>query len=80
MTALCVYLGILRSFSEHLFYRLSLGKCLFYVQIAEFQQPDTVRNYFTGVFQAFSTRTRSSYLKAFMYLKSLKIICEEVNL
>ena len=55
--------------------------CFFHVQVAEFQPADTdaVKNYFTGAFQAFYTRVRSSHSKAFIYLKSLKIICEEVN-
>ena len=42
MTASCVYLKILRSFSEHLIYRATLGNCLFYLQVAEFQPPDTI--------------------------------------
>ena len=42
--------------------------------------PDTVKNYFTGAFQAFYARSRSSHSKAFIYLKSLKTVCEEVNL
>ena len=37
MTTLCVYLRILRSFSENLFYRATYFK---------FQPTDTVRNYF----------------------------------
>ena len=37
-------------------------KLLFYVQVAEFQPPDAVKNYFTGAFQAFYTRSRSSHL------------------
>ena len=37
MTALCVYLRILRSFSENRFYRATYFK---------FQPTDTVRNYF----------------------------------
>ena len=77
MTA--VYLWILRSLSEHLFYRATLRNCLFHVQVAEFQQTDTVKNYFTGAFQAFYTRARSSRSKAFISLNALKIICEEVN-
>ena len=28
-------------------------KQLFYVEVAEFQPPDTVKSYFTGAFQAF---------------------------
>ena len=63
------------SFTEHLFFR----NCSLHVQVAEFQPADTVKNYFTGAFQAIYTRTRSSHSKAFIYLKSLKIICEEVN-
>ena len=87
MTASCVYLWILRSFSEHFFYRATLGNCLFHVKVTECQPPDTVKNYFTGAFQAFTrtrsshhTRTRSSHSKVFIYLKSLKTICEEVIL
>ena len=34
---------ILRSFSDHLFYRAPLGNCLFHVQVAEFQPPDTIK-------------------------------------
>ena len=68
----------LRSFSEYLVYRAPLGNCLFHVQAAEFQPPDTVKSYFTSALQAFYTRTRSSQSNAFIYLKSLKIICEEV--
>ena len=53
---------------------------LFHVQVAEFQPPDTVKNYFTGTFQAFYTRSRSSHAKAFTHLKSLKTVCEALNL
>ena len=35
---------ILRSFSDHLFYRAPLGNCLFHVQVAEFQPPDTIKS------------------------------------
>ena len=62
------------------FFRAPLGNCFIHVKVAEFQLPDTIKNYFTGAFQAFYTRTRSSHSKAFIYLKSLKTICEEVNL
>ena len=64
----------------HLFHRAPLGNCLFHLQVTEFQQPHTVKKYFTSAFQAFYTKRRSSYSKASMYLKSLKIIREEVNL
>ena len=70
----------LRSFPDHLFYRAPLGNCLFHLQVAEFQPPHTVKKYFIGAFQVFYTRRRSSCSNAFMYLKSLKIICEEVDL
>ena len=49
---------------------------LFYVQVAEFQPPDTVKNYFTGAFQAFYTKSRSSHSKAFIYLKSAHDQCK----
>ena len=58
------------------------GTRLFLVQVAEFQPPDTAKNYFTDPFQAFYTRSRSIYSKAFIYLKSQKtvkeLICYEV--
>ena len=64
----------------HLFYRAPLGNCLFRVQVAGFQPPDPVKKCFTSAFQAFYRRTGISYSKTFTYLKSLKIICEEVKL
>ena len=67
MPASCVYLWILRSFFR--FYRAPMGNCLFHVQVAEFQPADTVKSYFTGAFQAFYNRTRSSLSQAFIYLK-----------
>ena len=71
MTACCVYLWILRSFSENFFCRAPVGNWLFQVQVAEFQ---TVANYFTCAFQALYARARSSNSKEFIYLKSLKTI------
>ena len=73
--ASCVYLEVFQitSFTP-------LENSLFYVQVAEFQPPDRVKKYFISAFKAFYTRTSSSYSKAFIYLKSMKIICEEVNL
>ena len=44
MTALCVYLRILRSFSKNIFYRATYFT---------FHPPDTVRNYFASAFQGF---------------------------
>ena len=38
------------------------------------------QEYFTSAFQAFYTRAKSSYSKAFIYLKSLKIIRKKVNM
>ena len=66
-------------FSEHVFYIAPLANCLFHVRVAVFQPPDVVKIYFTGRFEAFYTRMRSSHWKAFIYLKSLQIICEEAN-
>ena len=74
-----VNLWIFKIFSEHLFYRASPGNCLFHAHVAGFQPPYTVKNFFTGAFQAFCTIMKSSQSKAFIYLKSPKIICEEVN-
>ena len=58
-----VCLRILENFLEHLFYRAPLGNCLFHVQAAEFQPPDTVKMYFTSAFPAYYTMTTSSHLK-----------------
>ena len=44
---------ILRSFSDHLFYRAPLQDCLFHVQVAEFQLPDTIKNISKGLFKHF---------------------------
>ena len=68
------------TFFRTLVLQSSSGKVLFHVQVAEFQLPDSVKNFFTGAFQAFYIRSRSSHLKAFIYLKSLKTLCEEANL
>ena len=53
MTTFYVYLCILRSFSEHLFYRAPLKNCLFHAQVAEFQPADILKIYSTGAFEAF---------------------------
>ena len=83
VTNSCVYLTILRSFSEHLYHGAPLANCLFHVQVSDFQPPDTVKNYFICAFQAFCTRTISSHSKAFVCLNSWilsvkKLICNEV--
>ena len=65
---------ILRSFSEHDFYRPLLGNCLFYVQVVEFQPTEKVKKYFTDAFQAFSIRTRKKPWK----LSVKKLIRNEV--
>ena len=44
---------ILRSFSDHLFYRAPLGNCLFHVQVAEFQPPDTIKSISQVLFKHF---------------------------
>ena len=65
MTASCVYLWILRCFSDHLFYKALLGNYLSHLQVTKVQPSHTVKKYFTCAFQEFYTR-RSSYSKAFM--------------
>ena len=70
----------LETFFRTLLLYSTTGKRLFYIQVAEFQPPDTVKNYFTGAFQAFYTRSRSIHSKAFIYLKSQKTVCKGVNL
>ena len=57
---------ILRSFSDHLFFRAPLRNSLIHVQVAEFQQPDKIK----------SISQARRYSEAFINLKSLKIICE----
>ena len=57
--------GSAPGFSEHFFYKAPLRNCLFHEQVAEFQPLDTVKKYFTGVSQAFYTRTRSGHSKKF---------------
>ena len=70
---------------EETFFRIFLlqstsAKLLFYVQVSEFQPTDTVKNYFTGAFQAFYTGLRSSNSKTLIYLNFLETVCQEVNL
>ena len=74
MTASCVYLRILRSFSEHLIYRATLRNWLFYLQVTEFQPPDTI----SQVLFKHIIQQRQVPIKR--YWKSLKTIYEEVNL
>ena len=80
---LCLSVNFEKIFRSPLLQSTS-GNCLFYLQVVEFQPPHTVSKYFTCAFQVFYTRRRrrrrSSYSKGFLYLKSMKIICEEVNL
>ena len=74
-----LFLWILKSFSEHLFYTAHLRNYLFHVKVAVFQPANTAKNYLTGAIQVFYTKTRSSHSKALIYLKTLKIIYEDVN-
>ena len=66
---------ILRSFSNHLIFRAPLGNSLFYAQVLEFQPPDKIKNISQALFKHLK-RDVASYSEAFIYLKSLKIICE----
>ena len=59
--------------------QVTSGELLISVQVAEFQPADTVQNYFTSAFEAFDKKTRSRLSKALIFLKYLKIICEEVG-
>ena len=60
------FLRLSVNFLEHLFYTAPLRNYLLHVQVAEFQPVDTVKNFFTGAFQAFYTIARSSHWKAFI--------------
>ena len=42
---------ILRSFSDHLFFRAALGNSLFHIQVAEFQPPDKIRSISQALFK-----------------------------
>ena len=42
---------ILRSFSDHLFFRAPLGNSLFHVQVAEFQPPDKIKSISQALFK-----------------------------
>ena len=64
--SLCLSVNF-QKFFRTCFLQSTSGKLLFHVQVAEFQLPGAVKNYFTGAFQSFYTRTRSSYSKAFIY-------------
>ena len=57
---------ILRSFSDHLFYRAPLGNCLFHVQVAEFQTPDTIKSISQVLFKHFiQTRDAATWRRSF---------------
>ena len=45
---------ILRNFSDHPFYRALLGNCLFHVQVAEFQPPNTIKSISQVLFKYFT--------------------------
>ena len=69
---LCLSVILFICDSQHLFYRWPLGNCLFQVNVAEFQPADTVKNDFTGAFQVFFKRTRSSLSKTYTWKLSIK--------
>ena len=62
------------SFKEH------LGETAILCTSCRISTTNTIKNYFTGAFQAFYTKSRSNHSKAFIYLKSQKTVCEGVNL
>ena len=89
MTTSCVYLWIFHNFLEFfkVFQNNSFKEQLWevaYFMYKNYRIPTTRYSnsqvYLTGAFQAFYTRARSNHWKAFIYLKSLKTVCEEVNL
>ena len=61
MTASCVYLWILRSFSEHLFYRASMGRLQ---EKTSIYSKKLIHRYFPSILS-----TRKSHSKAFILLK-----------
>ena len=78
MTASCVYVWILRNFSENFFYRAPPRNCYFMYKL-QIWTTKYSKKLFHRWFSIFYTRSRSSHSKAFIYLKSLKTVCEEVN-
>ena len=74
---LIIIIIIIISFLELL---VTLGNCLLQVQVPEFEPAETVKDYFTSPIQAFYTRPKSRHSKALIYLESLNIIFNEVNL
>ena len=66
---------ILRSFSDHLFLHHLWETAYFMNKFQNFNH-QIKQKYFTSAFQAINTKTRRSYSEAFIYIKSLKIICE----
>ena len=49
-----LYLSVkFQKFSRTLLLESTSGKLLFYVQVAEYRPAETIKNYFTGAFQAF---------------------------
>ena len=71
MVAPGIYLWICRSFSEH------LRTAYFIYKLQDFNQHIKL---FHRYLSRFCKRTRSNYSKVFIWLKPLKVICEEVNL
>ena len=72
---------IFETFFRTLLLKGTPGKQLFYVKVSRIS---TTRWYskklFHRCFQAFYTWSRSSHSKAFIYLKSLDAVCEEVSM
>ena len=74
----CLFVNFEKFFRSPLLYTTS-GKLLISFTSCRISTTTYSKQVFHMCFQAFYTR-RSSYSKAFMYSKSLQIICEEVNL
>ena len=66
-------------FSACNFIKKETPEKMFFYEFAKFLRTSFLLN-FHSPFQAFYTRTRRSHLKAFIYFKSLNIVCEVVNL
>ena len=66
-------------FSACNFIKKETPEKMFFYEFAKFLRTSFLLT-FHSPFQAFYTRTRRSHLKAFIYFKSLNIVCEVVNL
>ena len=74
-----LYLSVNFEFFRTLLLYSTSGRLLFCEQVEEFQPPDEVKNYFTGLFKRF-IQEREVAIRSSLFLKIPKNCCEEVYL